>query len=69
MYKKMATGLDYLHHGCKPPILHRDELATFFWMKNLEAKVADFGVSKVFPEEKSNVTTRVMGTPGYLDPE
>ncbi|CAN8326427.1 unnamed protein product [Cochlearia groenlandica] len=66
-----AQGLEYLHHGCRPPIVHRDvKTANILLSDNLEAKIADFGLSKVFPEDDlSHVVTAVMGTPGYVDPE
>ncbi|XP_058744358.1 probable LRR receptor-like serine/threonine-protein kinase At4g29180 [Vicia villosa] len=78
-----AEGLDYLHHGCKPPIIHRDvKSANILLSENLEAKIADFGLSKVFKnsdngnsesaiiyvDDKNEMST-IMGTMGYLDPE
>ncbi|XP_028770227.1 probable LRR receptor-like serine/threonine-protein kinase At4g29180 isoform X2 [Neltuma alba] len=67
-----AQGLEYLHHGCKPPIIHRDvKTANILLNENLEAKIADFGLSKVFKNDNTNANaeSEVMGTTGYLDPE
>ncbi|KAK3409288.1 hypothetical protein EUGRSUZ_J01421 [Eucalyptus grandis] len=66
-----AQGLEYLHNGCKPPIVHRDlKTSNILLDKNMQAKIADFGLSKAFVTGlESHISTHPAGTPGYLDPE
>ncbi|XP_059458942.1 LRR receptor-like serine/threonine-protein kinase IOS1 isoform X3 [Corylus avellana] len=66
-----AQGLEYLHHGCKPPIIHGDVKPTNILLtENLCAKLADCSLSKIFlSDDGTHVSTNVVGTPGYQDPE
>ncbi|KAF5771608.1 putative transferase, protein kinase RLK-Pelle-LRR-I-1 family [Helianthus annuus] len=63
------TGLEYLHHGCRPTIIHRDvKSANILLSENLDAKMADFGLSKGLLDDKTtHILTDVIGTSGYLD--
>lgn len=69
-----ACGLEYLHTGCNPTIFHRDiKSENILITRRMNAKVADFGISKVGSDQdnirRTHVTTMIKGTLGYLDPE
>lgn len=59
-----ARGLVYLHDLANPPIIHRDIKSTNVLLDDhLNAKVADFGLSKLMGEgDKDYVSTQVKGT-------
>ena len=67
----LSTGLEYLHNGCEPSIVHRDvKSKNILLNEKFRGKLADFGLSKMFLDEgDTHVSTVIAGTRGYLDPE
>ncbi|CAA7036331.1 unnamed protein product [Microthlaspi erraticum] len=65
-----ARGLAYLHEDCHPRIIHRDiKSANILLDDNFHALVSDFGLAKLALDCNTHITTRVMGTFGYMAPE
>lgn len=71
IFFSLQIGLEYLHSGCKPSMVHRDVKSVNILLdEHLQAKLADFGLSRSFSiGDETHVSTGVVGTPGYLDPE
>ncbi|KAK8316317.1 hypothetical protein V6Z11_A13G033400 [Gossypium hirsutum] len=66
----IAKGLAYLHEGCNQKIIHLDiKPQNILLDENFNARVSDFGLSKLIGREQSRVVTTMRGTPGYMAPE
>ncbi|BAB17131.1 putative rust resistance kinase Lr10 [Oryza sativa Japonica Group] len=67
----IARGINYLHQGCDMQILHFDiKPHNILLDDNFVPKVADFGLAKLYPRDKSFVSDRALrGTVGYMAPE
>ncbi|XP_058183267.1 probable LRR receptor-like serine/threonine-protein kinase At1g56140 isoform X5 [Rhododendron vialii] len=66
----VARGLAYLHVESRLRIVHRDVKASNILLdSDLNPKVSDFGLAKLFDDKKTHISTRVAGTFGYLAPE
>ncbi|KAK7838196.1 putative serine/threonine-protein kinase pbl9 [Quercus suber] len=65
-----AKGLAFLHSD-EAKVIYRDfKSSNILLDSNFNAKLSDFGLAKDGPtDEKSHVSTRVMGTYGYAAPE
>ncbi|PIA31282.1 hypothetical protein AQUCO_05100070v1 [Aquilegia coerulea] len=67
--ESVASVLSHMHHGCSPPLIHRDISSKNILLNSeFDAFVADFGIARVLNPNSSNWTTPA-GTFGYLAPE
>ncbi|GJP38402.1 hypothetical protein CLOM_g22843 [Closterium sp. NIES-68] len=66
---EVSGALLYLHQH-SPPIVHRDLKPDNVLLDgNRMSKLGDVGLARLIAEDDYNVTARVQGTVGYIDPE
>ncbi|OAY67608.1 putative LRR receptor-like serine/threonine-protein kinase, partial [Ananas comosus] len=66
----VARALVFLHHECRPAVVHRDLKASNVLLDSRgTARVTDFGLARVVGPGETHVSTVVAGTVGYVAPE
>ncbi|GMI76342.1 hypothetical protein like AT1G12460 [Hibiscus trionum] len=66
----IARGLSYLHHDCRPPILHLNIKSTNILLdENYEAKLSDYGLGRLLPILDNYGLTKFHNAVGYVAPE
>ncbi|XP_020103075.1 probable LRR receptor-like serine/threonine-protein kinase At1g56130 isoform X2 [Ananas comosus] len=66
----VARGLAYLHEESSVRIVHRDVKASNILLDaDLNPKISDFGLAKLYDDKMTHISTRIAGTIGYLAPE
>ncbi|KAM7525655.1 hypothetical protein LguiA_015557 [Lonicera macranthoides] len=65
-----ARALMYLHHDCKPPVIHLNIKSTNILLdENYEPKLSDYGLGKLLPLLDNAVLTKFHNAVGYIPPE
>ncbi|XP_051116503.1 L-type lectin-domain containing receptor kinase S.4-like [Andrographis paniculata] len=68
--KGVASGLVYLHEGWEKTVIHRDVKAGNVLLDSeMNGRLGDFGLAKLYERGENPSTTKVVGTLGYLAPE
>ncbi|KAH9616309.1 hypothetical protein KSS87_008669 [Heliosperma pusillum] len=65
-----ARALAYLHHDCKPAILHLNIKSTNILLdENFDSKLSDYGLAKLLPMFDNYGMTKYHNAVGYIAPE
>ncbi|OEL20421.1 Receptor-like serine/threonine-protein kinase SD1-8 [Dichanthelium oligosanthes] len=66
----IARGLLYLHQDSRYKVIHRDlKAGNILLDKDMNPKISDFGVARIFGDDTDSRTRKVVGTYGYMSPE